>query len=440
MEKKLPEKWIEVELIHILKRFENGRRPKGGVQGILEGIPSIGGEHLDSNGGFKFEKIKYIPEKFANTITRGRIHKNDILIVKDGATTGKTSFVDERFPFDLAFVNEHVFICDTHTCVNSKSIFYYLFSKEGNNRILENFTGSAQGGINQKFASNTLIPLPPRAEQDRIVAKLDTLFGQLEQINKSLEHIPTLLKNFRQQVLTQAVTGKLIGKSNFTTLGKLDIKIKTGPFGSALHKSEYIENGIPIINPSHIIKGEIIPNESITVSLSKSKELERWVLKNNDVILGRRGEMGRCSLYKEEDGKMICGTGSLILQGNNKISPIFLDFYLRSSFCIKYLESNSVGSTMINLNQKIINSLPFPKITREDQEKSVKHLNNLFTKADAIEAHYEALKTKIEDLPQAILHKAFKGELVPQLESDGDARELLRDIERVKKKLKLKKK
>lgn len=316
----------------------------------------------------------------------------------------------------------------------SNTFLSYYYSSPQGKKVLDSIvSGTAQQKFNKTGLRSSNVIIPPLAEQKRIVSKLDGLFQQLERINKSLDHIPTLLKNFRQQVLTQGVTGKLLGKSSFTTLGELKINIKTGPFGSALHKSEYIENGIPVINPSHIQNGEIIPNNSVAVTISKSKELERWILKDDDVILGRRGEMGRCSLYKIEYGKMLCGTGSLILKGNDKISPKFLDFYLRSSFCINYLESNSVGSTMINLNQKIVNSLPFPVLSREEQEKSVKHLNKLFEKADVIEKHYKALKTKIEHLPQAILHKAFKGELVPQLDSDGDAKELLKEIEAYKK-------
>lgn len=209
MEKELPKNWVEVHLFNILQVLENGSRPKGGVQGILEGVPSLGGEHLDSNGGFKFGKLKFVPAPFAEKMNRGRIKENDILIVKDGATTGKTSFVNDSFPFDLAFVNEHVFICRTFPNLNSKCIFYFLFGKTGFDRIMENFTGSAQGGINQKFASNTLIPLPPLSEQKRIVEKLDRLFAQLEILKSSMAKVPLLLKDFRQQVLTQAVTGKL---------------------------------------------------------------------------------------------------------------------------------------------------------------------------------------------------------------------------------------
>ncbi len=94
----LPENWIEVQLRELLQVFENRSRPKGGVQGILEGIPSLGGEHLASDGGFKFDKLKFIPVTFAAKMKRGLIKESDILIVKDGATTGKHPLWITSFP------------------------------------------------------------------------------------------------------------------------------------------------------------------------------------------------------------------------------------------------------------------------------------------------------------------------------------------------------
>lgn len=382
------------------------------------------------------------------SLQKRKLQLGDILIEISGGgpdqPVGRTVYIDEQA---LAYEPDVVKVCTNflrllrfNESLNSKFInkFFDYFYLSG--RITK-YQGGSNNLRNLKFKEFETIklPIPPRPEQDRIVAKVDALMGQVSVMQESLQRIPQLLKDCRQQVLTQAVTGKLIGKKEFTTLGKLEINIKTGPFGSALHKSEYIDNGIPIINPSHIKKGKIIPNQSITVTNEKAKELERWLLQPNDIILGRRGEMGRCALYTSQSPPMLCGTGSLVLKGNEKVNPKFLDFYLRSSFCISYLENNSVGSTMINLNQKILKSLPFPDLNYDEQTKSIEHLSKLFSKADAIQQHYEALKQKIDTLPQAILHKAFKGELVEQLESDGSAEELLREIEGLKEKSKDKK-
>ena len=76
-------------------------------------------------------------------------------------------------------------------------------------------------------------------------------------------------------------------------------------------------------------------------------------------------------------------------------------------------------------------TIPLPSI--QEQKKIVTRVEMLFAKADTIEQQYQTLKQKIVTLPQSILHKAFKGELVPQLESDGDARELLETINGLKK-------
>ncbi|MGV8915982.1 MAG: restriction endonuclease subunit S [Kaistella sp.] len=304
----------------------------------------------------------------------------------------------------------------------------------------EVITGTAQPQITIQLLKDLKVALAPLAEQERIVAKLDALFAQQEVMKKALSRIPDLLKDFRQQVLTQAVTGKLLHINEFTELGNLKLEIKTGPFGSALHKSDYIENGIPVINPSHIRNGLIIPDIAVSISTEIFQKLKAYKLFNNDVILGRRGEMGRAALYKQDYGDCLCGTGSIILRCGDNLYPKFLTYYLRSPYCVEYLNTNSVGSTMINLNQKIIKSLRFPNISYLEQQEIVSRVESLLSKADAIEERYKNLKEKIDTLPQAILHKAFKGELVEQLPTDGDAKDLLKDILELKKESSTKKK
>ena len=150
MENNLPKGWVETSLNELLITFESGSRPRGGVRGIKDGIPSFGGEHY--NGKFNFENVKYVPKEFAVNMNQGRISCEDILIVKDGATTGKVSYVDETFPYSNAVVNEHVFVCKSSQLLNSRYLFWFLWCEEGNKRILKNFKGSAQGGINKTFA------------------------------------------------------------------------------------------------------------------------------------------------------------------------------------------------------------------------------------------------------------------------------------------------
>jgi type I restriction enzyme S subunit len=130
-------KWPVKPLINVLQTFESGSRPKGGVGTSTSGVPSLGGEHLTNEGDFDFSGIKYVSEEFFEQMLRGHIQTDDILIVKDGATTGKTAFVSDNFPYQRAAINEHVFLLRPKTdYVLPKFLFYFLSGPWGQTQIL----------------------------------------------------------------------------------------------------------------------------------------------------------------------------------------------------------------------------------------------------------------------------------------------------------------
>jgi type I restriction enzyme, S subunit len=131
-----------VALSEVVLSLESGARPKGGVD--AEGdIPSLGGEHLSDDGGFRFSNLKRIPRSFFDHLKSGRLLSNDILIVKDGATTGKTSFVDNTFPYSEAAVNEHVFVIRVNPrFADAYYVYFYLSSTVGRRQVLSDFRGA----------------------------------------------------------------------------------------------------------------------------------------------------------------------------------------------------------------------------------------------------------------------------------------------------------
>ena len=187
--------------------LESGSRPKGGVGGILGGIPSIGGEHLNTNGGFIFSKLKYIPEDFFEVLNKGHIYPNDIIVVKDGATTGKISYVDDDFPHKHAVVNEHLFIVRVNPkAALPKYVFYYLFSSEGQKQILSDFRGATVGGISRNFPRKVNVPTPCIPEQTQIAGFLDRKTGQIDELIRIKERQIELLQEQRTTLINQTVT------------------------------------------------------------------------------------------------------------------------------------------------------------------------------------------------------------------------------------------
>ncbi len=510
MESSLKMNWEEVQLIELLETLESGSRPKGGVRGIMDGVPSVGGEHLNDNGGFDFSNIKYIPKSFAEKLNRGKIEEGDILIVKDGATTGKTSFIDLNFPYKKAFVNEHVFICRPSKNIHSKYLYWFLKSKDGNERIMENFKGSAQGGINQTFASNTLVPLAPLPEQQRIVAKLDELMEKIDRSRARLERIPKILKRFRQSILSAAVSGKLTEEwrekrssetvsdlkeaiheerlKNYNELvvkcaregkrkpkrpvnldekivihdeasqylndlpnewqliplafatGSFQDSIVDGPFGSSINvKVDYIDSGIPVIRINNIRPLKFVNENLKYVHPNKFSELKRHNIKPGDILLAKVGAtIGDCCIYPNGlPEAMLSTTGSCRISVDLDYFDIhFINLVLNSLKNVLQQIASEVAQPFLNMST--IKALPIPLCSIEEQREIVRRVEQLFALAEKIEVRYTKAKAQADRLPQSLLAKAFRGELVAQDENDEPACVLLERIRHIKSKPKIK--
>ena len=184
--------------------------------------------------------------------------------------------------------------------------------------------------------------------------------------------------------------------------------IQIGPFGTQLHKEDYISNGIPLINPTHLKQNKIIPNKDLTLSEEKYNELTQYHLKKNDIIMGRRGEMGRTAIIDEESDGWFCGTGSLYIRLYSKnVLPAFLNDILSSHSMKKWLEDQSLGATMPNLNKKILHSIKIPIPSLELQQKYCQILEFIETQ----KGNNKKQRGEQNNLFNTLSQKAFKGEL-----------------------------
>jgi type I restriction enzyme S subunit len=446
-------------LNELLVSLESGSRPRGGGQGIQEGIPSIGGEHLTYEGGFNFRSIKFVPQDFATKMSKGHIKKNDVLIVKDGATTGKTAFVGEDFPYEEAVVNEHVFICRTTELISPRFLFRYLISEEGKNEILKNFQGSAQGGINSSFAANTVIPLAPINEQRRIVDKLEKLLARVKNCRERLDKIPGLLKRFRQSVLAAACSGRLTadwreknpGVEPANKLSETIIEIKSNQDHTIDHMKFEIWQYIPVSQVTRVVLGGTpkrtvssywngsikwarakdiancttcyIFNTEETITEDGVKNSVAKILPKGTVIITARGTVGEVRILGED---MAINQSCYGLLPRNGIESKFLYYALQGS--MRNVYDLTYGTVFSTITIKTFDNIFIPLCSLEEQQEIVRRVDALFKIADQIETRYQKAKAYVDKLTQSILAKAFWGELVLQDPADEPAAILLERI------------
>ena len=178
--------WPMISL-NMIVEIESGSREKGGA--VSSGIPSIGGEQIDEKGKIRFDKMKYVSEEHFQGMKKGVLKIGDTLVVKDGATTGKTGFFAHHLQ---ASVNEHVFILRAKEAVHP----YYLYSiikSDVFQKSLIPFIKGIIGGISLEIRE-LQIPLPPLQVQQEIVAEIEgyqkVIDGARSVVDHYRPHIP----------------------------------------------------------------------------------------------------------------------------------------------------------------------------------------------------------------------------------------------------------
>ena len=292
--------------------------------------------------------------------------------------------------------------------IDNNYAYYFLQSKfiEINTRV----KGVGIPHVDPNLLWNYQLLIPPLPEQLAIVAKIEELFRELDKGVENLKCAQQQLKVYRQSLLKAAFENKVFPKH---LLKDVSEKIQIGPFGTQLHKEDYIENGIPLINPMHIQDGKIVANYSYSIKVEKKNSLPNYILKSGDVIMGRRGEMGRCGLVTQKEDGWFCGTGSLFFRpDSSKLNSVFLYYYLSSEPVKKILEENAGGTTMANLNLKIVGLIPICLPPVAKQISIVQELESKLTICDKMEESVSQSLLQAETLRQSVLKRAFEGRLV----------------------------
>jgi type I restriction enzyme S subunit len=429
-ENKLPENWVETTIKEINLYKSKGVKPFETPETYFESysVP------IFSEGKPEITQGKEIKS------SKQSVSGGEVLLCKINPRINRVWQVGNHSDYEKICSSEWI-IVDTKNTIEH-AYLKHVFSAPFYRMLLQSEVSGVGGSLTRarpKIVENYNFPLPPLPEQKRIVAKLDQLFAHLEGLKARLDKIPALLKDFRQAVLTQAVTGKLTeewreGKGLGEWVEKKLMDLCNTITDGDHQAPPKVASGIPFLVISNVSKG-YINFDSVTRFVPEEyyqNLKEARVPRMGDVLYTVTGSYG-ISLLVKSNQKFCFQRHIGIIKPNQEIlSSKFLVHSLNSPILLAQAHEVATGTAQKTVSLRGLKNFKILLPSLEEQKEIVRRVDALFAKADAIEQGYERLKTQIEQLPQAILAKAFKGELVPQLPSDGDAQALLEEIKQLK--------
>lgn len=301
-------------------------------------------------------------------------------------------------------------LSDYEQCFDQSFLYYLLGSPVVFDQFDRLAAGSTVRNLNIELASRVSLPVPSLPEQHRIVAILDEAFDGIAtakaNAEKNLQNARALFESHLQSVFTERGEGGVK-----TTLGKASAGVFTGPFGSLLHKSDYVSGGVPLVNPAHITDSGIEPDQQKTVSEETAKRLSNYIMRKGDIVIGRRGEMGRCALVSAEEDGWLCGTGSFFIKPSERCDPGYLVRLLRSEACKQKLEKMAGGAVMPNLSNTDLRNLPIDLPPIDRQKTILSKIEAIADETQRLESLYQQKLAALDDLKKSLLHQAFSGNL-----------------------------
>ncbi|MGD9983876.1 MAG: restriction endonuclease subunit S, partial [Porticoccaceae bacterium] len=381
--------------------------PLGKVCHLIGGAtPSKQDESYWTNGSVKWISSKHIDERGVITayelISNKAVEETSTRVAPRGSTiiitrvsVGKFAFADDDYA-----INQDLTALVSKDNEQLDPEFIRVAAHHIADVVERNAVGIGVRGVTRNFLAELEIPLPPLEVQKEIVA-------EIEGYQKVIDGARAVLDNYRPHI-------PIHPDWPMVELGEVCEAIVTGPFGSALHQSDYVDNGIPVINPQNIVEGNISTDGVKMVSPATRDRLKEFTVREDDIVIGRRGEMGRCGVVTSGMTGWLCGTGSFVIRLKDVCLARFAFFQIASPKVKQYLEEQAIGVTMKNLNQGILSSIQLPLPPLATQQAIVAEIE---AEQALVNANRELI-ARFEQKIQATLARVW-GEDAPDIAHSG---------------------
>jgi len=428
----LPASWISVQFGDVL-RIRNGFAfPSKEFKS--EGVPIVRQSNLDGDK-VSLEKCVYINPSYLKTHSSFTLGKGDMLIGMSGSI-GKLCRYDLNI---IGLQNQRTGKVEIKNGDDLDSGYVFNYLKNCPKLLIEKGKGIGVANISASDIESLLFPLPPHNEQRRIVAKLDSLLAHSRRTREELEHIPKLVKRYKQAVLAAAFRGDLTADWRDSNLEiesweriSLGSVIENIRYGTS-KKCDYLPVLTPVLRIPNIGDGYIVHND-IKYAEFEPKETEGLRLQQGDILIirsnGSLDLVGKAAIVSErEEGFLYAGYLIRLRPNHEIILSECLYYHLiepRIRAEIELLAKSTSGVNNINSQELQSLSLHIPGL--REQKEIVRRVEKMFKSIESIEEQYQQARQLCDRLEQATLAKAFRGELVPQDPNDEPASVLLERI------------
>ncbi|EAO2080953.1 4'-phosphopantetheinyl transferase [Salmonella enterica] len=396
---------------------------------ILSSLPDIAGINMGQSpsssdvneqgegivffqGKAEFGKLYPTPRKYCTKPTKIASVGDILLSIR--APVGPTNIATETTAIGrgLAAISAHCGLTDP------KYLLYYF-------RCIEPWlstqgTGSTFKAISGQFIKELKAPLPSFAEQKIIAEKLDTLLAQVDSTKARLEQIPQILKRFRQAVLAMALNESSEQSRNPAKIVKLIDVTKKITDGEHL-TPKTINSGIPLLSAKDVQEDELLfDNVKYLSDTIAAKALNRCKPEKNDILIVSRGAtVGRTHLVSTSKTFCLMGSVLLIKLDTEQVVPEYMKLIFNDISGQQQLVSASGATAQQAIYIRDVKEFSFELISLHEQHEIVRRVEQLFAYADTIEKQVNSALTRVNNLTQSILAKAFRGELTAQWRAEN---------------------
>ncbi|MEJ5143178.1 restriction endonuclease subunit S [Gluconobacter albidus] len=413
----LPKGWVETEASEV-GTWGSGGTPKSTDATYYNGnIPWIRSGDLPDRQITRHE-IE-ITESGLNACAAKWVATNSVLIALYGATIGKIGLT--TYPVTT---NQAVAFCTPYEGINPHYLARYFLSIR--EKLISLGQGGAQPNISQIILKQQIVPLPPLAEQHRIVTKLDSLTARIARARAELERVQVLKKHLKYKA-TQAIFST---NSRWPTV-KLQDLVSDGPTNGWSPSTDSTAQGTLSLKLTATTSGYIRLDNAATKRIHETVPYDsKFWLKSGDILIQRANaleHLGVSAIFYGPEKKYIYPDLMMRVRVQDENLSRLIWYFLNSPNTRKHFRENATGTAgnMPKINGKIVKQLLVPVPPSGVRVHLVKSLDTLFARADRLETEAERALTLLNRLEASLLAKAFQGELIPQDPKDEPASVLL---------------